>query len=199
MYPVHKEKYIINKETFYNFTYDRHADIFKKEKRTAVVNGVAMAICAAVTAVLNFVSPAIKGDYVWLVLPFAFVFLCLKFVLQYKNSDKTIATKILKDYQSKKYEDRYVSLKFYEDKMEYALGDNKEIIGYNTFKKFYEGKAYFAIYFSTGELVLMSDKQNVAKIKEIFENYRTNITKNAAETEEMMDTVVETAAADVME
>lgn len=199
MYPVHKEKYIINKETFYNFTYDRHVDIFTKQKRTSVVNGVAMAICAVVTTVLNFVSPAIKGDYVWLVMPFAFVFLCLKFVLEYKNSDKVIATKILKDYQSKNYENRYVSLKFYENEMEYALGENKEMIGYNTFKKFYEGRSYFAIYFTTGELVLMSDKQNVAKIKEIFENYKNNLTKNAAETEDIMDTATEAVAADVME
>ncbi len=179
MYPVHKEKYIVPIETFYNFTYDRHADIFTKEKRSHMINALAMFVAAIVTFVVYLTSAKVKGDAVWFILPIVFVVLCATYVLRYNRADGQVVNKINLDYKNRNYADKYHSVKFYEDRLEYVFGENKEEITYNNFRKFYEGKAYFAIYFTTGELVLLTDKCNVAKIKDIFAKYKENLVKES--------------------
>ena len=157
MYPLHKEKYILPIETFYNFTYDRHADIFKKEKRGHFIYAVIMGIAGLATLAVNFISESAKGDFVWMILPIAFLALCASFVLKYNKADGQVVNKINRDYLNKKYGDKYYSLKFYEDKLCYTFGEQKEEVSYKDFKKYYEGRAYFALYFHTGDLILMSD------------------------------------------
>lgn len=179
MYPLHKEKYILPIETFYNFTYDRHADIFKKEKRSHFIYAIAMLIAAVATFAVNLISPSAQGDFVWMIMPIAFLALCASFVLKYNRADGQVVNKINKDYASKNYANKYYSLKFYEDKLCYTFGEQKEEVSYKEFKKYYEGKAYFAIYFHTGDLILMSDKCNVEKIKEIIANYKENVVKHS--------------------
>ena len=180
MYPLHKEKYYVDRDTFFYFMHDRHADIFKKEKRTHLINSLAMAICAIVTTVINFTSENAKGDFVWMILPIAFIFMCLTHFMRYKRADRVAYTKILKDYEQRKYENRQYSVKFYEDHMDYTLGSEAESLEYKQFKKFYESEKYFAMFFQTGELVLFTPNCNSAKIKEIVANYKEQLVAEAA-------------------
>ena len=181
MYPLHKEKYVISIETFYNFTYDRHTDIFKKEKRSHMINALAMFVAAIVTFIVYLTSDKVKGDAVWFILPIVFVILCATYIMRYNRADGQVVNKINLDYKNRGYAEKYHSVKFYEDRLEYVCGENKDEISYKNFRKFYEGKAYFAIYFTTGELVLMSDKCNVEKIKGIFASYKENLVKESEE------------------
>lgn len=202
MYPVHKEKYIIGEKTFYHFMYDRHADVFKKEKRGHMIYALAMIICMIVVTVVNLFNPAVKGDYVWMVLPVVFAFLSIALVNKYRSADRVAYNKIMKDYEGRKYKDNYHTVKFFEDHLTYNFGSSVETIAYSQFKKYYEGPDYFAMFFHTGDLVLFSDKCNVEKIKGIMVDFKEGLVKEKAEeakVEETMDTVVEIQASEVME
>jgi hypothetical protein len=181
MYPLHKEKYYVSKDTFYHFMYDRHADVFKKEKRESMIYAITMAFCLVAVTIVNIISPSAKGDYVWMVLPVVFAILCFSFVKKYQAADRVTYNKIMKDYASRKYEEKQITVKFYEDKLTYSWGSELETYEYKEFKKFYEGPDYFALYFHNGALVLMSDKCKVEKIKEIMAQFKENFVKAVAE------------------
>ncbi|MBE6886865.1 MAG: hypothetical protein E7484_00415 [Ruminococcaceae bacterium] len=202
MYPIHKEKYIIGEKTFYHFMYDRHADLFRKEKRGHMIYAIAMIICMIVVTVINLINPAVKGDYVWMILPVVFAFLSIALVNKYRSADRVAYNKIMKDYEGRKYKDNYHTVKFFEDHLTYNFGSSVDTIAYNQFRKYYEGPDYFAMYFHTGDLVLFSDKCNVEKIKGIMVDFKEGLAKEKAEeakVEETMDTVVEIQASEVME
>ena len=201
MYPVHKEKYIIGEKTFYHFMYDRHADVFKKEKRGHMIYALAMVVCVIVVTIINFISPTAKNDYVWMILPLVFTFLAISLINKYRSADKVAYNKIMKDYEGRKYKDNYHTVKFFEDHLTYNFGSSVETIAYNQFRKYYEGPDYFAMYFHTGDLVLFSDKCNVEKIKGIMVEYKESLVKEKAEAaavEETMDTVVEAEAKNII-
>ncbi len=201
MYPVHKEKYIVSEKAFYHFMYDRHADVFRKEKRSHMIYAIAMLVCLVVVTVINLFNPAVKGDYVWMVLPIVFIFLTIALINKYRSADKVAYNKIMKDYEGRKYRDNYHTVKFFEDHLTYNFGSSLETIAYNQFRKYYEGPDYFAMYFHTGDLVLFNDNCNVEKIKGIMVAYKESLEKANAEqarVEETMDTVVETEAASVI-
>lgn len=200
MYPIHKEKYIIGEKTFYHFMYDRHADVFKKEKRGHMLYALAMIACLIVVTFINLTRDNVQGDYVWMVMPLAFAFLAFALINKYRSADKVAYTKIMKDYESRKYAENYHTVKFYEDKLTYNFGSSLETIAYNQFKKYYEGPDYFAMYFHTGDLVLFNDTCNVEKIKGIMQAYKEGLSKAAAEdaaVEETMDTAVEAETANI--
>ena len=202
MYPVHKEKYYVSSKAFYHFMYDRHSDVFKKEKREHIIYALTMVICAVAVTIINFTSQNTKGDYVWMVLPFIFAILAFTFVKKYQSADKITYTKIMKDYANRHYEDNMITVKFYEDNLTYSFGSEIETYKYSDFKKYYEGPDYFAMYFHSGALVLFNDTCKVEKIKAIMVDFKENLHKQAAEaaeTEETMDTVVEAVAAETME
>ena len=101
MYPVHKEKYIVSEKAFYHFMYDRHADVFRKEKRGHMIYAIAMVVCLVVVTVINLFNPAVKGDYVWMVLPIVFTFLAIALINKYRSADKVAYNKIMKDYEGR--------------------------------------------------------------------------------------------------
>lgn len=181
MYPIHKEKYIVSEETFFNFMYDRLEGDLKKEKRQHLMYAILMFVVGVVVFAVTLLSESVKGDFVWSVLPIVFLILCASFVLKYNKAYSVLAKKILTDYNNKKYAEKYYTLKFYEDKMSYSFGEEKEEFSYGSLKKFYEGKSYFALYFNTGDLVLMSDKCNTEKVKEIFAGYKESLVSKSEE------------------
>ena len=158
MYPLHKEKYYLTGETFHTFMRDRLAGDLKKEQRSYHLTAAGM--FAAAVAVLIFMytgtNTDIRSDFVWMVMPVALVALGIANLNKARNAVRGLDNKIIKDYTDHKYEKEQISVKFYEDRVAFSHGDKNEEYFYNSFKKYYEAEKYFAVYFHTGEIVILN-------------------------------------------
>ena len=177
MYPIHKEKYYLTGETFHSFMRDRLAKDLKKEQNGYKLMAAAMFIVGVVIVGIILFSGGndVKSDLVWTVLPIVFVFLGISNINKYRQAEKGLDKKIISDYTNQQFEKHQLSVKFYEDKLEYTKGETKEEYDYNGFKKFYEGEKYFAIYFNSGDIIIFNPNCKVDKIKEIINNYVSGV------------------------
>ena len=176
MYPIHKEKYYLTGESFHSFMRDRLAKDLKKEQNGYKMMAAAMfVVCAVIVGVILMNGSNINGDLVWTVLPIVFVFLGISNINKYRQAEKGLDKKIISDYTNQQFEKHQLSVKFYEDKLEYTKGETKEEYDYNSFKKFYEGEKYFAIYFTSRDIIIFNPNCKVDKIKEIINNYVSGV------------------------
>ena len=177
MYPVHKEKYYLTGDTFHTFMRDRLNDGLKKEKNGYKLMAIAMFIVCAVVIGVMFLSPNadIKNDFVWMVMPVVFVFLGISNLNKMRQAERGLDKKIIKDYTDQQFEKHQISVKFFEDKLTYSKGEKNEEYEYATFRKFYEAEKYFAIYFTSGEIVIFNPNCKKDKIKEIIGNYISSV------------------------
>ena len=177
MYPLHKEKYYLTGETFHSFMRDRLEKDLKKEKNGYKLMAIAMFIVTVVVLGMIIFGPNqdLKNDFVWMVMPIVLIFLGISNINKMKSADRGLDKKIIKDYTENQYEKNQLDVKFYEDKLVYKKGEVTEEHEYNSFKKFYEGEKYFAIYFQTGQIVIFNANCKKDKIKEIIENYAKSL------------------------
>lgn len=177
MYPIHKEKYYLTGDTFHSFMRDRLAKDLKKEKDGYKLMAIAMVIVAVVVLGVMFFGPNadLKNDFVWMVLPIVFVFLAISNFNKMRQAERGLDKKIIKDYTDHKYEKYQNDVKFFEDRAVYKFGEKEDVFEYNTFRKFYESEKYFALYFTTGEVIIFNPNCKTDKIKEIINNYVAGI------------------------
>ena len=172
-YPLHKEKFYLTGETFHSFMRDRLAKDLKREKNGYKLTAIAMFIVAAVVLGVVYLGNnlSLRDDFVWAILPIALVFLGIANLNKVRSAEKGLDKKIMHDYTVQKFAKYQQSVKFYEDYLTYEKGEKKEELQYNTFRKFYEGENYFAIYFQSGEIIIFNPNCKVEKIKEIFADF----------------------------
>ena len=177
MHPIHKEKYYLTGETFHSFMRDRLADSLNKEKKGYKLMAIAMFIVVAVVLFVVYAgsNTELRNDFVWMVMPIVFVFLGISNINKMRQAERGLDKKIMRDYTEKKYAKYQLDVKFYEDKLVMKHNESESEIEYLTFRKFYEGEKYFAIYFTTGEIVILNPNCKKDKIKEIVNNYISSI------------------------
>ena len=118
-----------------------------------------------------FTNTDVRNDLVWNIIPFLLVVIALTNFKKMKQADEGLNRKIITDYENQKFVKEAITVKFYEDKLTYSKGETTDEYEYNTFRKYYESEKYFAIYFTTGDIVIMNPNCKVDKIKEIINGY----------------------------
>lgn len=171
-YPLHKEKYYLTGDTFHTFMRDRLEKDLKREKNGYKMLAIALfAATAAVLYVIYFTGSDVRNDLVWNIIPILLVVIALTNFRKMKMADKGLDNTIIKDYQTQGFAKYQITVKFYEDRLTYQKGDVTEEYQYNTFKKYYEAEKYFAIYFTTGDIVIFNGNCKSEKIKEVIGSY----------------------------
>ena len=175
MYPLHKEKYYLTGDTFHTFMRDRLAKDLNKEKNMYKRMAVVLFFLAVVTTVVGLTNASVKGDLVWAIMPVLLAVIGLTNIRKLKQADKGLDMKIIRDYTDHKYEKEQIEVKFYEDKLTTKQADKESEMQYITFKKYYEDEKYFAIYFTTGEIVIFNGNCKREKIKEIIGGFISSV------------------------
>ncbi|MBR2028673.1 MAG: hypothetical protein IKA10_06785 [Oscillospiraceae bacterium] len=171
MYPLHKEKYYLTGDTFHTFMRDRLEKDLKKEQNQYKRMAVVLFFLAVVVLVISLTNPSVKGDLVWAIIPILLAVIGLTNIKKLKQAEKGLDMKIIRDYTDHKYEKQQIEVKFYEDKLVMKQADTESEMQYITFKKYYEAEKYFAIYFTTGDIVIFNGNCKREKIKEIISSY----------------------------
>ncbi len=175
MYPIHKEKYYLTGDTFHTFMRDRLAKDLNKEKNMYKRMAVVLFFLAVVTTVVGLTKDSVKGDLVWAIMPVLLAVIGLTNIRKLKQADKGLDMKIIRDYTDHKYEKQQIEVKFYEDKLTMKQADTESEMQYITFKKYYEAEKYFAIYFTTGDIVIFNGNCKREKIKEIIGGFISSV------------------------
>ena len=173
MHPIHKEKYYLTGDTFHTFMRDRLALDLKREKNQYKVMAGLMFLATVVVFIMMFTgsNTDVKSDLVWMVMPVVLIVIGLTNLRKIKQADIGLDRKIIRDYTEHKYADYQIEVKFYEDKLVMKHREKETEMQYNTLRKYYEGEKYFAVYFTTGEIVILNPNCKKDKIKEIINGY----------------------------
>ena len=175
MYPLHKEKYYLTGDTFHTFMRDRLENDLNKEKNMYKRMAVILFFLAVVTTVVGLTKDSVKGDLVWAIMPVLLAVVGLTNLRKIKQADKGLDNKIIRDYTENQYAKQQIEVKFFEDKLVMKKGETESEMQYLTFKKYYEAEKYFAVFFTTGEIVIMNGNCKREKIKEIIGGYINSV------------------------
>lgn len=175
MYPLHKEKYYLTGDTFHTFMRDRLAKDLKKEQNQYKFMAAVLLVSAVIFLVISLTRDSVKGDLVWAIIPIVIAVIGLTNIKKVQQAEKGLDMKIIKDYTDHQYEKQQIEVKFYEDKLTMKQGDTESEMQYITFKKYYEAEKYFAVYFTTGDIVILNGNCRRDKIKEIIGGYISNV------------------------
>ena len=175
MHPLHKEKYYLTGDTFHTFMRDRLEKDLKKEQNQYKRMAAVLFFLAVAVAVIAFTRDSVKGDLVWSIIPVLLAVIGLTNIKKLKQAEKGLDMKIIRDYTDHKYEKQQIEVKFYEDKLTTKQADKESEMQYITFKKYYEAEKYFAVYFTTGEIVIFNGNCKREKIKEIIGGFISNV------------------------
>ena len=102
-------------------------------------------------------------------------------VTKYPDYEKKIWANIETSYKGKGFEDSWFEIKFFEDEMQYTIGENIDRASYSDFYRFMDEEKYFGLHFITGDLILFNPDCNREKIKEIITASRKKGEQAAAE------------------
>lgn len=198
MSPIHKEKYILAKETYGHFTVDQNREKLESKKR-----GIKLTAWVQIVVGVVFIASVIilkqKNMFI-----FSFFALMLAgagvhgLKVKYPKYDKQIWENIEKSWQGKGFDQNWFDIKFFEDHLKYLAGENIDEVSYTDFLRFYETENYFAAHFVTGDLILFNPDCNKEKIKEIINGYRKKGLEEA-EAEAAAESVTEEIIEDMQE
>ena len=175
MHPLHKEKYYLTGDTFHTFMRDRLTKDLNKEKNMYKRMAVVLFFLAVVTTVVGLTKDSVKGDLVWAIMPVLLAVIGLTNIRKLKQADKGLDNKIIRDYTENQYAKQQIDVKFFEDKLVMKKGETESEMQYITFKKYYEAEKYFAVYFTTGEIVIFNGNCKREKIKEIIGGFISSV------------------------
>lgn len=176
MYPLHKEKFYLTGDTFHTFMRDRlEKDINKEKNSYKIMAGIMFFITAIIIGILITGYNGVNNDLVWMAMPVLTFVIGLTNIKKIKQAEDGLNKKIIKDYTDHEYEKYQVEVKFFEDKLVMKHKEKETEIQYITFRKYYEAEKYFAIYFTTGEIVIFNGNCKKDKIKEIIGGYIENV------------------------
>ena len=175
MHPLHKEKYYLTGDTFHTFMRDRLEKDLNKEKNMYKRMAVVLFFLAVVVLVISLTNPSVKGDLVWAIIPVLLAVIGLTNIRKLKQADKGLDNKIIRDYTENQYAKQQIDVKFFEDKLVMKKGETESEMQYITFKKYYEAEKYFAVYFTTGEIVIFNGNCKREKIKEIIGGFISSV------------------------
>ena len=192
MNPLHKEKYVLAKETFGHVTIDQHKAKLDKNKA-----GIKLTAIVQIIVGLIFIGSVIvlkqTNLFIFTVFAVGLVGVGIHGLkVKYPKYDKQIWESIEKTYNAREYGDNWFEVKFYEDHMKYLVGGNTDELHYNDFANYYETENYFCMHFITGDLIIFNPDCNKEKIKEIVTSYRKKGEETAVEAvAETTETVTE--------
>ena len=198
MSPIHKEKYILKKDTYGHFTVDQN-----KEKLDTKKRGIKLTAWVQIVVGVVFIASVIilkqKNMFI-----FSFFALMLAgagvhgLKVKYPRYDKQIWENIEKSWEGKGYDQCWFDVKFYEDHLKYLAGENIDELNYSEYIGCFENEHYFGIHFVTGDLILFNPDCNKEKIKEIITSYRKKGLEEA-EKEAAAESVAEEMIEDMQE
>ena len=172
MHPIHKEKYILTKDTYGHFTVDQNKDKLDAKKRgiklTAWVQIIVGIIFIASVIVLKQTNMFVFSVFALFMIGVGIHGLKVK----YPKYDKQIWENIENSWKGKGYDQCWFDVKFYEDHLKYHAGENVDELNYTDFIGSFENEHYFGIHFVTGDLILFNPDCNKEKIKEVIAAYR---------------------------
>ena len=188
MNPIHKEKYILSKETYGYVTIEQNKP--KIDKNKAMIKLTAW-IQIIVGVVFIASSIILKQTNMFVFSIFAVVLIGVGIYglkTKGKKYDKQIWENVEKSYNGREYGENWFEVKFFEDHLKYLVGSNTDELHYNDFNQFFESENYFCAHFNTGDLLIFNPDCNKEKIKEIIFSFRKK-----GETAEIAEETAETA------
>ena len=206
MNPIHKEKYILSKETYGKFTLEQNkAKILAKKRGIKLTAWVQILSGVLFIAALLFTKQT--GMFVFSIFAVIMVIIGIHGLKKkYPNYDNQIWQNIENSWQGKGFDQNWFEIKFFEDRMKYIAGENIDELCYTDFINFYETEDYFAMHFITGDLILFNPDCNKEKIRGIIADYKAKaaqeantIAEETAETAEAVAETTETVAETVEE
>ena len=191
MNPIHKEKYVLSKDTYGNFTIDQNKPKLEINKRKIRITAVVQMLVGSI-----FIGSVIvlKQPNMFLFCAFALMLIGTGvhgFTVKYKNYDKLIWKNIENSYEGREYGDNWFEVKFFEDHLKYIVGGNTDELHYNDFTQFFETEHYFCIHFITGDLLIFNPDCEKEKIKDIILSFRKKGEEATAEIAENAEEIAE--------
>lgn len=191
MNPIHKEKYVLSKDTFGNFTIDQNKPKLESNKRKIRITAVVQMLVGSI-----FIGSVIvlKQPNMFIFCVFALMLIATGihgFTIKYKNYDKLIWKNIESSYEGREYGDNWFEVKFFEDHLKYIVGGNTDELHYNDFTQFFETEHYFCIHFITGDLLIFNPDCAKETIRDIILSFRKKGEEAPAEIAETKEETVE--------
>ena len=192
MNPIHKEKYVLSKDTYGNFTIDQNKPKLESNRRKIRITAVVQMLVGSI-----FIGSVIvmKQSNMFLFCAFALMLIATGihgFTVKYKNYDKLIWKNIESSYEGREYGDNWFEVKFFEDHLKYIVGGNTDELHYNDFTQFFETEHYFCIHFITGDLLIFNPDCEKETIKDIILSFRKKGEEAPAEIAESAEVKEET-------
>lgn len=198
MNPIHKEKYILTKDTYGHFTVDQNKDKLDAKKR-----GIKLTAWVQIIVGIVFIASVIvlRQSNMFIFTAFAAIMVGVGIhglKVKYPRYDKQIWENIVSSWEGKGYDKCWFDVKFYEDHLKYMAGENIDELNYSEFIGSFENEHYFGIHFITGDLILFNPDCNKEKIKDIINSYRKKGLEEA-EKEAAAESVTEEIIEDMRE
>ncbi len=176
MNPIYKEKYILTPEAFNGFNLDSKKAQIEKNINNIKITALIQVFVGAIFIIASMAS-IISGEHS------LFVFNVFALIVMFwggyslktkpKKYQKQVEESLKKAYENGRYGECFFDIKFFEDKLSYMVGGKNDELFYSEFAKFYDSEKYFAIHFTSGDVIIFNPDCDREKIKNIIIGYRT--------------------------
>lgn len=171
MNPLHKEKYILSFDSYAAFNADTSKAKIEKNKR-GLKTASYFQIGAGGLFIISMIFTKEKNMFVFTVFAVLLVIYGLYGLLvKVKKYDGQVEQSLKNSYEKAGFKNSFFDVKFYEDCLKYTVSDNTDTLNYTDFAKFYDEEKYFALHFTTGDVIVFNPDCNKEKIKQIILSY----------------------------
>ncbi|MEG3029874.1 MAG: hypothetical protein RR827_05700 [Oscillospiraceae bacterium] len=171
MYPIISEKYILSRDSYFGFTLDQNKKELEKNRRGIKMTAYIQLAVGLIFIIATIVTKQSVG-VTFMVFAGALVLTGMLSGGKLKGYDKKINESLEKTYTERMYSENLFKVKFYEDKMNYSVGDQTGELFYSDFARDYTGEKYYAIHFNSGEVIIFNKNCAIDKIKNLLLSYK---------------------------
>ncbi|MEG1801106.1 MAG: hypothetical protein RR273_03935 [Oscillospiraceae bacterium] len=170
MYPIISEKYILSRDSYFGFTLDQNKKELEKNRRGIKMTAYIQLAVGLIFIIATIVTKQSVG-VTFMVFAGALVLTGMLSGGKLKGYDKKINESLEKTYTERLYSENIFKVKFYEDKLNYSVGEQTGELFYSDFAKDYTGEKYYAIHFNSGEVIIFNKNCAIDKIKILLYSY----------------------------
>lgn len=173
MNPIYKEKYILTPEAFNAFNLDSKRAQINKNITNIKVTAIIQVVVGALFILASIITrqPGLFVFNIFAVIVMFFGGYSLKTKPQ--KYQKQVEDSLKKAYENGRYGECFFDVKFFEDKLSYMVGGRNDELFYSEFARFYDEEKYFAVHFTSGDVIIFNSDCDRQKIKDIIVGYRT--------------------------
>lgn len=167
------EEYILSKESYFGFTKDQNKKIIDKNKKNIRVLSLLQVLFGMIFLVVMLISMKDASPFL-ILLATALAATGLMGKSRLNKYEKKLDASLDENYNSRMYSDNPFTVKFFDSYVTYKVGQQSGKLDYDNFAACYDGQTYFAIHFTSGDLIIFNKECEIKKIHDILVGYKAS-------------------------